>query len=247
LSELRAAPVDGLPELGEGDRIGELVAAGAELASTDFVVVSQKAVSKAEGRVVDLAGVEPSAEARRLAEQLGKDPALVELVLSESEELLRSERGVIIARTRHGFVCANAGVDTSNVATGHAALLPEDPDRSAREIRDQIAAAAGVRPAVVVADSFGRAWRLGQADVAIGCAGLRPLDDWRGREDRGGDELEATLIAVADEAAAAADLVRDKTSGTPAVVISGLGRYVTEDDGPGAAALRRPRSEDLFG
>jgi coenzyme F420-0:L-glutamate ligase/coenzyme F420-1:gamma-L-glutamate ligase len=245
--ELRVTAVTGLPEVREGASVGELVAEHVGLADDDVVVVSQKIVSKAEGRVRRLSSVLPSAEARRLAAVLGREPALVELVLSESREVLRAQRGVLIVETRHGLVCANAGIDSSNLPEpGTVCLLPEDPDASARRIRAEIAAAAGAAVGVVVSDSFGRAWRLGQAEVAIGCAGLAPLDDWRGRRDAGGRELEATVIAIADEAAAAADLVRDKASGLPAAVVCGLGRFVTDEDGPGAAAIRRPREEDLF-
>lgn len=246
-AELRVVPVAGIPEVSEGMRLGELIAARAELADGDVVVVSQKVVSKAEGRLRKLSSAIPGAEARRLAAVLGKEPALVELILEESAEVLRAERGVLIVETRHGFVCANAGIDSSNLADGDTVcLLPEDPDASARRIRAELAAAAGVTVGVVVSDSFGRAWRIGQAEVAIGCAGLAPLDDWRGREDAGGRPLEATLIAIADEAAGAADLVRDKASGVPAAVVRGLDRHVGAEDGPGAAALRRPREEDLF-
>jgi coenzyme F420-0:L-glutamate ligase/coenzyme F420-1:gamma-L-glutamate ligase len=241
--------VVGLPEIGPGDPLGELIAAAAgELGDGDVVVVSQKVVSKAEGRVRKLSSVIPGAEARRLAAVLGKEPALVQLVLDESAAVIRAERSVLIVETRHGFVCANAGIDSSNLPLdGTVSLLPEDPDLSARRLRAEIAAASGgKRIGVVVADSFGRAWRLGQAEVAIGCAGLRPLDDWRGRRDAGGRELEATLIAIADEAAGAADLVRNKASGVPAAVVRGLGDHVGAEDGPGAAALRRPPEEDLF-
>jgi coenzyme F420-0:L-glutamate ligase / coenzyme F420-1:gamma-L-glutamate ligase len=244
---LAVLPVPGLPEFEEGMAVGAEIAARAEPRDGDVVVVAQKVVSKAEGRVRELAATTPGEEARRLAAALGKEPALVELILAESREVLRAERGVLIVETRHGLVCANAGVDSSNLPRpGTVSLLPEDPDASARRIRDEIRAAAGVAPAVIVSDSFGRAWRLGQAEVAIGCAGLAPLDDWRGRADAGGRELEATLIAVADEAAAAADLVRDKASRVPASIVRGLARFVSADDGPGAIALRRPRDEDLF-
>jgi coenzyme F420-0:L-glutamate ligase / coenzyme F420-1:gamma-L-glutamate ligase len=249
-AELRVLPVAGLPEFTEGTRVGEEIAKSAELRDGDVVVVAQKIVSKAEGRVRRLSSVETSAEARRLAAALDKEPELVELVLQESREVLRAERGVLIVETHHGFVCANAGVDTSNLPEpGTACLLPEDPDASARKLRAEITAATAGPPltiAVVISDSFGRAWRLGQAEVAIGCAGLAPLDDWRGRRDAEGRKLEATLIAVADEAAAAADLVRDKTSRVPVTIVRGLGRFVTPEDGSGAAALRRPRGEDLF-
>jgi coenzyme F420-0:L-glutamate ligase / coenzyme F420-1:gamma-L-glutamate ligase len=246
MSELRVFPVQGLPEFTEGMPIGELIAGHAQLDDGDVVVISQKIVSKAEGRVRRLSSVLPGGEARRLAAALGKGPALVELILEESREVLRAERGVLIAETRHGFVCANAGVDSSNLPEPDTVcLLPEDPDASARRIRAEIRA-AGVTAAVIVSDSFGRAWRLGQAEVAIGCAGIAPLDDWRGREDAEGRELEATLIAVADEAAAAADLVRDKASGVPVTIVRGLDRFVSEDDGLGAMALRRPPNEDFF-
>jgi coenzyme F420-0:L-glutamate ligase/coenzyme F420-1:gamma-L-glutamate ligase len=247
MSDLRVIGIDGLPEVSEGMAVGELIAASAKPADGDVVVVSQKIVSKAEGRIRRLSSVLPGGEARRLAAVLGKEPALVELILEESREVLRAERDVLITETRHGFVCANAGIDSSNLPEpGTVCLLPEDPDASARRIRDEIAVAAGVVVATIVSDSFGRAWRLGQAEVAIGCAGISPLDDWRGRRDAGGRELEATLIAIADEAAAAADLVRDKTSGVPAAIVRGLDRYVSAEDGPGAAALRRPPNEDLF-
>src|SRR4051794_5520356 len=245
--ELRVVPVAGLPEFAEGMSVGAEIAARTALEDGDVVVISQKIVSKAEGRIRRLSSVLPGAEARKLAAMLGKEPALVELILEESEEVLRAERGVLVVQTHHGFVCANAGIDSSNLPDPDTVcLLPADPDASARRIRTEITAALAGDPtiAVVISDSFGRAWRLGQAEVAIGCAGLAPLDDWRGRRDTGGRELEATLIAIADQAAAAADLVRDKASGVPAAVVSGLSRYLADGDGPGAAALLRPRSED---
>jgi coenzyme F420-0:L-glutamate ligase / coenzyme F420-1:gamma-L-glutamate ligase len=247
MDELRVLPIAGLPEFAEGMPIGGQIAAKAEPRNGDIVVVSQKVVSKAEGRVHRLTSVIPGAESRRLAALVGKEPALVELILAESTEVLRAEGGVLITETHHGFVCANAGIDSSNLPeAGTVSLLPEDPDASARRIRDEIRSVAGVSPAVIVSDSFGRAWRLGQVEVAIGCAGIAPLDDWRGRSDAEGRELAATLIAIADEAAAAADLVRDKASRVPAAIVRGLARYVTADDGPGAAALRRPTNQDLF-
>jgi coenzyme F420-0:L-glutamate ligase/coenzyme F420-1:gamma-L-glutamate ligase len=267
MSELRVTPVEGLPEVEEGMRIGELIAERAELEPGDIVVISQKIVSKAEGQVRRLRDVKPSEKAIELGKKLGKEPELVELILSESREVLREDR-VLITETHHGFVCANAGIDSSNLPEdGTVCLLPTDPDTSARTIRAELQTAiedpgVGVAgpspllsadphprvlpPAVVIADSFGRAWRLGQAEVAIGCAGLTPLDDWRGRTDTGGRELQATVIAIADEVAAAADLVRAKTSKIPATIVRGLGRYVKAEDGPGAAALHRPPGEDLF-
>jgi coenzyme F420-0:L-glutamate ligase/coenzyme F420-1:gamma-L-glutamate ligase len=247
MSGLTVIAVEGLPEFAAGMTIGEEIAARAAIEKGDVVVVSQKIVSKVEGRVLHLSSAIPGAEARRLAAVLGKDPALVELILAESSRVVRAERSVLIVETKHGLVCANAGIDSSNLPEdGTVALLPEDPDASARLFRAELSAATGRRVAVVVADSFGRAWRLGQTEVAIGCAGLVPLDDWRGREDAGGRTLEATLIATADEAAAAADLVRDKASRAPVAIVRGVERFITEEDGPGASALRRPPDEDLF-
>jgi coenzyme F420-0:L-glutamate ligase/coenzyme F420-1:gamma-L-glutamate ligase len=211
------------------------------------LVVAHKVVSKAEGRVRRLEEVDPGERARTLAAEHGKDPRLVQVVLDEAVELLRAERGVLICETRHGFVCANAGVDQSNApGPGQVVLLPENPDGSARRLRARIAERRGVRPAVIVSDSFGRAWRLGQTDVAIGAAGVEPIDDWRGRVDAAGRELHATAIAVADSLAAAADLVRTKDARQPAVLVRGADRFVRPDDGPGAAVVRRSRAEDLF-
>jgi coenzyme F420-0:L-glutamate ligase/coenzyme F420-1:gamma-L-glutamate ligase len=245
--ELRVLPVAGLPEFTEGMSVGAEIAARAELRDGDVVVISQKVVSKTEGRVRRLADAIPSTEAHRLAALLDKEPALVELILSESREVLRAERGVLIVETHHGFVCANAGIDSSNLPeAGTVALLPEDPDESARQIRGELGQVTDRTVATIVSDSFGRAWRLGQAEVAIGCAGIAPLDDWRGRPDAEGRGLEATLIAIADEAAAAADLVRDKANRVPVAIVRGLERFVTNGDGPGATALRRPPDEDLF-
>jgi coenzyme F420-0:L-glutamate ligase/coenzyme F420-1:gamma-L-glutamate ligase len=244
--ELRIRPLTGLPELREGDDLGRLVADAARPQSDEVVVLSQKAVSKVEGRLRRLDEVDPTERARELAGRLQKDARMVELVLSESERVLRAERGVLITEARGGWVCANAGIDASNLEEGWVALLPVDGDASATRIRSRIAETSGSSPAVLIADSFGRAWRLGQADVAIGCAGLMPLADWRGRRDEHGRELSATVIAVADELAAAADLTRDKDSGIPGAVVAGVGDLVIPDDGPGAAALRRPEDEDLF-
>jgi coenzyme F420-0:L-glutamate ligase/coenzyme F420-1:gamma-L-glutamate ligase len=244
--ELRIRPLAGLPEIREGDDLGRLVAEAGQPGTNEVVVLSQKVVSKAEGRLRRLADVTPRERARKLAEEMGKDPALVELVLEESAAILRAERGVLITETRHGWVCANAGIDASNLEPGWVSLLPVDADRSAREIRRGISAVSGSLPAVVIADSFGRAWRHGQADIAIGCAGIAPLADWRGRSDAQGNELSATLIATADQLAAAADLSREKDSGAPGAIVAGLGELVSEEDGPGAAAIRRPASEDLF-
>jgi len=226
---------------------GITAAAPDDLADGDVLVVAHKVVSKAEGRLRRLGEIEPGERARRLAAEHRKDPRLLQAVLDESAELLRAVDGVLICLTRHGFVCANAGVDQSNAgAAGELVLLPEDPDASARRLRAGIDAARGVRPAVIVSDSFGRAWRIGQTDVAIGLAGLTPVDHWRGRPDAFGRELRVSSIAIADSAAAAADLARAKDSLEPVVLVRGLERHVTLEDGPGAAALRRPSEQDLF-
>jgi len=241
------APVEGLPEIASGDPLGGLIAERCEIAAGDVLVISQKVVSKAEGRIRRLADVAPGERARELAVELGKDAALVEVILAESRSIIRAERGVLIVETLSGWICANAGIDASNVpGDDSVVLLPVDADASARRLRAELGAVCGVTPAVLVADSFGRPWRIGQADVAIGCAGIDALDDWRGRSDRAGRELNATLIAVADELAAAADLARDKAAGVPAVRIRGVAHLVSPEDGPGAAALRRPAAEDLF-
>jgi coenzyme F420-0:L-glutamate ligase/coenzyme F420-1:gamma-L-glutamate ligase len=246
------AALPGLPEVRPGDDLGALLADAAGrldggLRDGDVLAVAHKVVSKAEGRLVALADVAPGARARTLAAEHGRDPRHVQVVLDESAELLRADRGRLICRTRHGFVCANAGVDASNAgAPDTLVLLPVDPDASARGLRAALRERLGAAPAVVITDSFGRAWRQGQCEVAIGCAGLVALDDWRGRTDAGGRPLAATAIAVADEAAAAADLVRAKDSREPAVRVRGLAHHVRAEDGPGAAALVRAPEDDLF-
>jgi coenzyme F420-0:L-glutamate ligase/coenzyme F420-1:gamma-L-glutamate ligase len=226
----------------------------------EIVVVAHKVVSKAEGAVVALADVHPSPRAHELAAGTtaegggtGKDPRAVQVVLDQSAEILRAERDVLICRTHHGFICANAGVDASNASEEGSAgagetliLLPRDPDASARSLRARLRELTGATVAVLITDSFGRAWRHGQCDVAIGLAGMTSLDDWRGRTDAAGLQLRATWLAVADAAAATADLARAKDSREPVVLIDGLERFVTRADGPGAAALLRPLEEDLF-
>ena len=249
---IRAAALPGIPEVRAGDEPAALVAdalarAGAAPAPGDVLVVAHKLISKAEGRTRRLADVTPSARAAELAALLGKDPRHVQVVLDETREVRRAAHGVLIAETHHGFVCANAGVDASNAADEDTVImLPVDPDESARRLRAGLARRIGTAPAVLVTDSFGRAWRHGQCDVAIGCAGLAPLEDWRGRTDRRGRELKATLIAIADELAAAADLVRTKDGGQPAVLVSGMERVTCAEDGPGIAPLLRGADTDLF-
>ncbi len=250
LTALSVTPLAALPPVRPGDDLAGLVAAAApgELRDNDVLVLAHKVVSKAEGRVRRLDEIDPGERARELARAHDKDPRLVQAVLDESAELLRAVDGTLICVTHHGFVCANAGVDQSNASAegGELVLLPKDPDGSAARLRAGIAEALGVRPAVVIADSFGRAWRLGQTDVAIGVAGLVPLDQWIGRPDAFGRELRVTSIAVADCVAAAADLARAKDSLEPVVLVRGLERFVTREDGPGAAALRRRPEQDLF-
>lgn len=247
---VNAVALDGIPEIHPGEDLAEAITAALPAGGPEggtVLVIAHKVVSKAEGRIRRLSEVAPSRRARELATELGKDPRQVQVILDESAEIRRAERGILIAETHHGFVCANAGVDASNAPGEDAViLLPTDPDASARSIRAGLRARLGTTPAVVITDSFGRAWRQGQTDVAIGCAGLRPLDDWRGRLDAYGRALHATVLAVADALAAAADLARAKDAMQPVVLLTGLDRHVTEEDGPGAAALIRERDADLF-
>jgi coenzyme F420-0:L-glutamate ligase / coenzyme F420-1:gamma-L-glutamate ligase len=247
---ITAIALEGLPEVRPGDDLAALIAealAAHEPRAGDVLVIAHKVVSKSEGRIRRLADVHPTERATALGAEHGKDPRHVQVVLDESREILRAAHGVLICVTHHGFVCANAGVDASNVPGDDAlVLLPEDPDASARSLRARLHEQLGPRPAVLITDSFGRAWRHGQCDVAIGCAGLAPLEDWRGRHDGLGRELKATWIAVADELAAAADLARSKDGYQPVVVVTGAERHVIDADGPGARAMVRPEAEDLF-
>jgi coenzyme F420-0:L-glutamate ligase / coenzyme F420-1:gamma-L-glutamate ligase len=235
-----------------GDDLPALIAAALAserpphvLRDGQVVALAHKVVSKQEGAVVALSDVKPSRRARELA--AGKDPRAVQVVLDQSAELVRAARDVLICRTHQGFVCANAGVDASNASDPDTlVVLPRDPDASARALRAGLRRLTGATVAVLITDSFGRPWRHGQCDVAIGCAGMTPLEDWRGRADAVGRQLQATWLAVADAAAAATDLVRAKDSREPVVILDGLERFVTAEDGPGAAALLRALEEDLF-
>ena len=225
----------------EGNDLAELIAAAADLEDGDVVVVAHKVVSKAEGRVVRLPEVEPSAQARDLAAD--EDPRRLEVILRESTRIVRTRPPLVIAETRHGFVCASAGVDASNAPEAEmVVLLPEDPDASAARLRDRLRQLTGADVAVIVSDSFGRAWRQGTTDVAIGCAGLRPLLDLHGERDAAGYELHATVIAVADELAGAAELVKGKLDGVPVAVVRGFDRR-----GEGTAReVVMPPERDLF-
>ena len=247
-ARLELVALEGIPEIGPGDDLGAMIADAARPlgpADADVVVVTQKVVSKAEGRVVELASVEPSPLARAWAERWQKDARQVELVLRESASIVRmAPGGLIISRTRHGLVCANAGVDVSNVGGGQvASLLPFDPDASARAIRDRLRILLGVAPAVILSDSFGRPWRNGIVNVAVGSAGLEPLHDLRGTPDAAGRDMQATVIAVADELASAADLVGGKVEQRPVVLVRGYEWRPSDAD---ASVLVMERERDLF-
>jgi coenzyme F420-0:L-glutamate ligase/coenzyme F420-1:gamma-L-glutamate ligase len=247
-SALQLLQIPGLPEIEKGADLARQIVAAAKKAGLrfeagDILVVAQKVVSKAEGAVVRLETLIPSAEAQELAEQLKKDARVVELVLKESRRILRRDR-VLIVETHHGFVCANAGIDHSNVAGRDVVtLLPRDPDRSAKNLAQGLRKRTGKRIAVIISDTFGRPWRLGLTNVAIGAAGLPVLRDLRGERDRQGNPLTATILAVADELAAAAGLLMGKAEGIPAVLIRGY-RYKPASEK--AASIIRPAVEDLF-
>jgi coenzyme F420-0:L-glutamate ligase/coenzyme F420-1:gamma-L-glutamate ligase len=248
MKRLEIIGIEGLGEVKRGDSVARIILEGCarlslSLVADDILVVAHKIVSKAEGRMISLAEVSPSAKALELSKQLGKDASVLEVILKESRRIIRTGGGTIIVETHHGFICANAGVDLSNVGLGQVALLPQDPDRSAREIREQIRQLTGVAPAVIISDSFGRPWRLGTVDVAVGVAGFHPLKDDRGKKDRYGYELRASVAAVADEIASAAELVMGKRDGVPAALIRG---YTTERREGSATEMLRPETEDLF-
>ena len=216
--------VPGIPEVSAGDDVAALITnalrdAGIQVVEQDVFVVAQKIVSKAEGRIVHLDSIIPSSRALEWAETFEKDARVVEVVLHESKRIVRMERGVLISETEHGFVCANAGVDTSNVAEGTVTLLPKDPDASARKICAALEQAFAVRLAVIVSDTFGRPWREGLVNVALGVAGIAPLIDYRGQKDSHGNPLKVTVIAIADELASAAELMTKKSAGVPVVIV----------------------------
>jgi len=249
MKRLELFGVESIGEISAGAALGQLIVEacarqGIELADDDVLVVAHKIISKAEGRMVRLDGVQVSERARQLGRELDKDAALVEVILGESRSVIRTGGRALIVETHHGFVCANAGVDQSNVGLRQVALLPQDPDRSARAIRDEIRIRTKKDIAVIISDSFGRAWRVGTVDVAVGIAGMKAIKDERGTKDRHGYELKAAVAAVADEIAAAAELVMGKRDGIPVVVVRGYQIEKTEDGS--VQELLRPEAEDLF-
>jgi coenzyme F420-0:L-glutamate ligase/coenzyme F420-1:gamma-L-glutamate ligase len=241
--------LEGIAEVRAGDSIGQLICDACndqkfDLADGDLLVVAQKIVSKAESQMVALEFIRPSEQAQNLARELGKEPKLIEVILGESRKVVRTGGRAMIVETHHGFVCANAGVDQSNVGLNHVALLPKDADRSARTIRADIRRRTGKNVGVIVSDSFGRAWRIGTVDVAVGVAGINPIKDERGLKDRHGYELKAAVAAVADELASAAELVMGKRGGVPIVVVRGYDIQFKEEGS--VQELLRPEAEDLF-
>ena len=244
-AELRIIGLPGIPEVVPGDDLVSLIAAGLDRAGLaiepgDILVVTHKIVSKSEGRLVKLSTVEPSAMATAWADEYGKDARQVEVVLRESKRIVRMDRGVLIAETHHGFICANAAVDASNVAVDMVCLLPRDPDGSARNLREALTERFGAAPGIIVSDSFGRPWRAGIVNVAVGVAGLAPLSDYRGQQDAAGYELHVSVLAVADELAAAAELVMNKLDARPVVLIRGYAPSTDSENGTGADLIIDP-------
>ena len=248
MKRIEVMPLAGIPDVSEGDDLASLILEAVRecslsLEEGDVVVVKHKVVSKAEGRIVRLGTVVPGRKAKALAKREGKDPRLVELMLRESDRVVRAGHGVIITQTKQGFVCANSGVDQSNVGRGSAALLPVDPDRSARLLRRELEKRTGRRLAVLVTDTFGRPWRIGQTDVAIGCSGMRPLFGYEGKRDKFGYRLRVTEPSVADEIAGAAELAIGKLKGMPAAIVRGV-EYVRGEGG--VKGMLMPPERDLF-
>ena len=246
--DLHIFAVPGIPEVVPGADLGALIAdavarSGRAIEAGDIVVVAQKIVSKAEGAIVRLDEVTPSAMASRWAAETAKDPRVVEVILRESSRIVRMDRGILIAETRHGFVCANAGVDASNVEPGFVTVLPDDLDASAERLRAALCESQRCPVAVIVSDTFGRAWREGVVNVALGVAGLQPLLDYRGGADSFGRALTSTVIALADELAGAAEIVMRKSAGTPVAIVRGAAEW--RGDGNGRMLVRDP-SRDLF-
>lgn len=250
MTEVRIIGLEGMPEVRAGDDLPAMIVAaaretGVAIEAGDVLVVTQKVVSKAEGRIIELASVAPSPFAEAYAAEFEKDARQIEVVLRESRRVVRQQHGVMICETRHGFICANAGVDASNVEqTGTVCLLPVDPDASVRRIRDAIKREIGVTVAVIMSDTFGRPWREGHVNFAIGIAGIAPVIDYAGQIDPAGYELRVTQMAVVDELAAAAELVHGKLSRVPVAIVRGA-EYTPADDVT-TAMLLRPAERDLF-
>jgi len=247
VSSIQIIGLGGIPEISKGTDLAKIIVNASKrnrvsLQNGDVVVITQKIVSKAEGRIVKISSIEPSSFARRISKIMEKDPKVVEVILSETERVVKMVRGLIISQTKHGLVCANAGVDHSNVPRDRLCLLPISPDRSAKKLRSQIMKLTGAKISLVITDTFGRPWREGQTGVAIGLSGLRPLDDYKGKKDDFGNDLKVTLIAIADEIASASDLVMGKTDRTPVAIVRG---YPVEGDGTAKALIRRA-SRDIF-
>ncbi len=247
-SEIRVVPIVGLPEVKAGDQLAALIEQALfecklQTRDRDILVLAQKIVSKAEGRLVRLAEIEPRQRACEWASEYGRDPRVIELVFREAKQVIRAEQGVIITETRHGFICANAGIDTSNVPPGYALLLPEDPDASAERLRAELRLRLSHDLGVVISDTFGRPWREGLVNVALGVAGLSPVTDYRGTPDAFGRCLKMTVIATADELAAAAELVMGKARRVPVVLIRGVEHESAAGSGK---ELLRPADRDLF-
>ena len=245
---IQIIPLIGLPEIIRGDDLVKLIAKAARkwnlrIETGDVFVIAQKIVSKSEGQIVPLDSIEPSVRAVRWAAEYKKDARVIELVLREAKRLVRMEKGVIVSETKHGFVCANAGVDTSNAPNGAAVLLPEDSDHSARHLRTGLAREFGVSIAVIISDTFGRPWREGLVNVALGVAGVAPLVDYRGKRDANGRALQSTIIAVADELASAAELVMGKSNGIPVAIVRGV--VGARSSGSGRDLIRAVK-KDLF-
>ncbi len=248
MKKLEVTGLEGIGEVVVGSPIGQMIhdacsCQGLSLNSGDILVIAQKIVSKAEGRVARLSEIVPSARAMELSVKLDKDPRLLEVILGESRRIIKMGRGVIIVETHHGFICANGGVDLSNVGLGQAVLLPQDPDKSAKKIRDEISGLTGVAPGVIISDSFGRPWRLGTTEVALGVAGFSPLKDDRGKTDGYGYELKASVEAIGDELASAAALIMGKRDRVPVALIRGLAAAQAQGS---VRELLRPEEQDLF-
>ena len=246
MNGIQVLPITGIPEISSGDDLADVLISlsSLNLENGDVLVVTHKIVAKAEGRIVDLRTVEPSALAKQFAREYGKDPRQIEVVLRETRRIVRMDRGVIISETHHGFVCANAGVDASNIPDEESVcLLPVDPDASARRIRETLTERLELELAVIVSDSFGRAWRFGITDIAIGVAGMNPLVDYRGQKDEHGRLMDASVLAVADEISGAAELVMGKTDGVPAAIVRG---YDYERGVGVGTDLIMPPERDMF-